>query len=95
MIDFKLIEKNYQQIINQLNEKQREAVLSQEEKILIKAPPGSGKTTTLVAAVLAHKYNYLNDKICAITFTRAAAEEMKNRLKNLGIDDVSVSTIHS
>lgn len=95
MNDFQLIEKNYNQVLNTLNEKQKEAVLSEEERVLIKAPPGSGKTTTLIAAILAHKYNYLNDKICAITFTRAAADEMRARLVKMGITDVNVLTIHS
>lgn len=51
-------------------------------------------TTTLIAAIAAHRYNYVNDKICAITYTRAARAEMEARLRELEIYDVDVTTIH-
>ena len=52
-------------------------------------------TKCLLTAVADHRYNYLNDRICAITFTRAAGEEMRVKLQRMGIYDVEVTTIHS
>ena len=51
-------------------------------------------TSTLIAAISAYRYNNLNDKICAITYTRAARAEMEARLQELGVNDVDVTTIH-
>lgn len=51
-------------------------------------------TSTLIAAVSAYRYNNLNDHICAITYTRAARAEMETRLRELGVTDVDVTTIH-
>ena len=51
-------------------------------------------TTTLIAAIASYRYNYINDKICAITYTRAARAEMEARLQELEIYDVDVTTIH-
>lgn len=51
-------------------------------------------TSTLIAAVSAYRYNNLNDRICAITYTRAARAEMETRLRELGVTDVDVTTIH-
>ena len=51
-------------------------------------------THTLITAVAQYRYDHVNDRICAITFTRAARAEMKARLEDLGIRDVEVTTIH-
>ena len=66
----------------------------QKENILLRAPAGSGKTTSLINAIAAYRYEYMNDRICAITYTRAARAEMEERLKEMGINDVEVTTIH-
>ena len=78
-----------------LDNTQKAAVVSEAENILVRAPAGSGKTTCILSAVANYRYEHLNDRICAITFTRAATEEMKTRLEQMGIHDVAVSTIHS
>lgn len=51
-------------------------------------------TKTLISAILTYRYEYINAKICAITFTRAARKEMEERLENCGIRNVDVTTIH-
>ena len=68
-----------------MNESQLRAVQSVEGALLLLAGPGSGKTT-----VITHRIQYLisnlgvsPDKILVITFTKAAAMEMKERFLHL------------
>ena len=87
-------------IIDDLNDKQKEAVLYNDGPLLIIAGAGAGKTKTLTS-----KIAYLIDEkevspysILAITFTNKAAKEMKDRLYNLIGSDakkLTVSTFHS
>jgi DNA helicase II / ATP-dependent DNA helicase PcrA len=93
--DYTILNSNFYKSLNLLDSSQKEPVFSNAPDILIQAPAGSGKTSVLIAAIAQHRYNNVNDRICAITFTNAAAKEMENRLKNFGIKDVHVSTIHS
>ena len=68
-----------------LDEYQRAAVESKSKQILITAGPGSGKTTVLTHRI-AHIINnniFEPQNILAITFTRKAAQEMRERLNIL------------
>lgn len=85
---------NFQENIGKLDSSQSTAVFVEADNVVIKAPAGSGKTHTLLAAVANYRYEHLNDRICAITFTRAARAEMEVRLREMGIYDVEVTTIH-
>ena len=87
-------EGSYEKSLAKLDEFQREAAESEADKVVIRAPAGSGKTFVLIAAISAYRYNNLNDHICAITYTRAARAEMETRLRELGVTDVDVTTIH-
>ena len=87
------------QILEELNDKQKEAVLKQDGPCLIIAGAGSGKTK-----VLTHKIAYYVENgvkpwnILAITFTNKAASEMKERAEKLvGLDsaDIWMGTFHS
>ena len=90
------------EILSQLNEQQREAVIYADGPLLILAGAGSGKTR-----VIAHRIVYLIAEkgvppwnILAVTFTNKAAEEMRLRVQRLlrGQELSSaplVSTFHS
>ena len=80
--------------LNFLDDSQKQAVLSEAPKVLLRAPAGSGKTSCVLHAVAYYRWNFLADRICAITYTRAAKEEMVQRLNAMGIYDVEVTTIH-
>ncbi len=85
-----------EEYLNDLNSSQLQAVTQSPGVLLILAGPGSGKTRVLTTRI-AHlvKQQYVKPNLCrAITFTRAATTEMKERLIDLGVEDVVVSTIH-
>ena len=70
--------------LDNLNEKQMEAVLHKDGPLLIIAGAGAGKTRVLVHRVL-HliKNGVLPEEILAVTFTNKAAKEMKERVNEL------------
>lgn len=72
-------------ILNTLNEKQKEAVAITDGSLLIIAGAGSGKTRTLThkVAYLIKEKNVYPKNILAVTFTNKAAGEMKNRIARL------------
>jgi len=78
-------------LLSSLNEKQKEAVLSENKRILILAGAGSGKTKTLIQKLL-HQLSEKGTKpadILAITFTKNATHEMLDRLIIAGDTDNS------
>ena len=85
----------FEQSFLELDVAQRAPIESAAPCIVVKAAPGSGKTKILISAICLYRYNNLNDNICAITFTRAAAAEMQERLEKYGVNNVQISTIHS
>lgn len=89
------------EVLNKLNEKQREIVLnSLNRDSLVVASAGSGKTTLLITRVqyLLTVKKVKADNICCITFTRKAADELLERaVKAIGDDayNMWVGTFHS
>ena len=83
----------------ELNNKQQEAVFHNIGPMMVLAGPGSGKTTVIIHRIktLIEKYNVLPKDILVITFTKAAATEMKNRFKEIynSNSDVTFGTFHS
>ena len=68
-----------------LNKTQAKAVSHKDGPCLVLAGPGSGKTLTIVNRIkyLIEKCNVRPEEILVVTFTRFAAQEMKNRLCSL------------
>jgi DNA helicase-4 len=112
----KLMGHNYQYVQREISEhskllveelrldaSQREATVRDDERNLVVAAAGSGKTRTLIARI-----RYLLERhvaptnILAITFTNKATGEVEDRIKQMsvpvadqGSDGVTVSTLHA
>lgn len=87
-------------MLDKLNERQKEAVLTTEGPVLVLAGAGSGKTTVLVnrIAYMISEKHIRPWNILAITFTNKAAREMKDRIERLLGDtakDMWIGTFHS
>ena len=81
-----------------LNTAQQKAVCHETGPMLVLAGPGSGKTTVLLCRIsrLLERGLAKPQEILALTFSKAAAEEMKSRFENLnGSSGVSFGTFHS
>ena len=81
-----------------LDKKQKEIVESDSKDILVIAGAGSGKTRVLVERVrhLIEVKQVEPQELICVTFTNAAADEMRERLQDVqGISDAFIGTIHS
>ena len=83
-------------LLSDLNEPQRQAVMHVEGPLLVLAGAGSGKTR-----VITRRVAYLISQgvppwqVLAITFTNKAAHEMVDRIADLGARGVMACTFHS
>jgi DNA helicase-2/ATP-dependent DNA helicase PcrA len=82
----------------ELNDEQSAAVLEENSLFLI-ACPGSGKTRTLTYKI-AYELSRLNNRrqfVAALTYTHRAADEIHERIDDLGVDtsQLWIGTIHS
>ena len=87
-------------ILQQLNDSQRKAVLYDEGPSLIIAGAGSGKTRVLTHKIAYHIQQGIAPwRILALTFTNKAAREMKERIGKLVGEDkareIQMGTFHS
>lgn len=85
-------------ILTELNEQQREAVLSEAKRICVIAGPGCGKTKTLVSRVvnLVSQRSFNPRSILLLTFSKKAIKEIRNRLEHLlGVSNASRLNVHN
>lgn len=91
---------NVQELIDTLNEQQREAVTAAPGHTLVLAGAGSGKTRVLVHRIawLLSQQQVSPYEILAVTFTNKAAYEMRGRIEHIQGSRLSgmwVGTFHS
>ncbi len=89
----------------QVNDFQKEAVITTEGPVLIIAGPGTGKTFTLVKriAYLVIEKNVKPSEIMVVTFTEKAGKELLTRISNefikydlnFNINEMYIGTFHS
>lgn len=83
---------------HELNEEQEAAVLFPGSQFLV-ACPGSGKTRTLTYKIAYELSRLSSDRqfVIAITYTNRAADEIRERIENLGVDtgQLWIGTIHA
>ena len=80
-----------------MTEQQRLAITAPDTCVWVDGPAGAGKTSVLVQRVL-HLVEHLHaapDRICVLTFTRAAAAVLEARLDALGVRGCVVGTLHA
>ena len=79
-----------------LTPEQREAVTSRERQLLVRATAGSGKTHVLTLRIQRRiaDQECAPDQVLAMTFTRKAADELRQRLWRTGIRGVRAGTFH-
>jgi uncharacterized protein (TIGR00375 family) len=87
-------------LLDRLDAMQRVAASAPGGPLLIVAGPGTGKTRTLThrIAYLCAELGVFPERCLAITFTRRAAEELRERLDHLlgdAAEDITVGTFHS
>lgn len=76
---------------------QLEVINFNKGRLKVIASAGSGKSTTLVYRVenLIKNHKVRPSDICLISFTKESANDLKSKLKKIGVAGVHVSTIHS
>ncbi|MFH1612674.1 MAG: UvrD-helicase domain-containing protein [bacterium] len=88
----------YENILEKLNTAQQEAVIHIDGPLLVVAGAGSGKTRILIYRIAHLIQQGINpENILAVTFTKKAALEMKERVWKLGIknNNLFIGTFHS
>ena len=80
-----------------LTEKQKDAVITNEENTLIIAGAGSGKTSVMVAKVgyLIKRYKVDPENILLLSFNKKASVELKDRIKKKLNIDMDSQTFHA
>lgn len=80
--------------------RQRDAIEAPLGPVLVLAGPGAGKTFCLIGRIwfLVTRYGFPPERICALTFTNKAAEEIDQRLRSsIGSEAAAVTrgTVHA
>ena len=85
-------------MLQPLNKEQKEAVEHMGSPLLVSAGPGSGKTRVIAERVkFLLKNGFKPSEILCLTFTVKAAQEMKQRLEDDGVDttEIEINNYHS
>ena len=79
-----------------LDKNQRQIVVTDEEKTLVIAGAGSGKSLTIIGKIkyLIERKNIKQSDILCISFTNEACNSLKNKLKKYYDYDIDVLTFH-
>ncbi|KAM3320234.1 ATP-dependent DNA helicase SRS2-like protein [Capsicum chacoense] len=99
--DIRKMPEDYSKYVESLNARQQEAACSDISiPLIIVAGPGSGKTSTMVGRVLMLLHKGIGpSNILAMTFTTAAASEMRERIGGVAgktaAKELTISTFHS
>lgn len=86
-----------EEILEALDDEQREVALATHGPVCVIAGAGTGKTRAITHRIAyASAIGVMNpSKVLALTFTARAAGEMRARLRSLGVPSVAARTIHS
>jgi DNA helicase-2/ATP-dependent DNA helicase PcrA len=86
-----------EEILAGLNPGQRQAATAVHGPVAILAGAGTGKTTTITHRIAYQiaTHAFRAEQILAVTFTEKAAQELKARLRKLGVDGAQARTFHS
>ncbi len=90
-------EENRDELLDVLDEQQREAAEALLGPVVILAGAGTGKTRTIthrIAYGIARGI-FAANRVLALTYTNRAAGELRLRLRQLGVGPVAVKTFHS
>ncbi|KAI4351194.1 hypothetical protein L6164_005573 [Bauhinia variegata] len=96
-----IMPEEYSKYLQSLNDRQREAACTDiSTPLMIVAGPGSGKTSTMVGRILVLLNEGISpSNILAMTFTTAAAAEMRSRIAAVAgkatAKEITISTFHS
>jgi len=79
-----------------LDQNQRNAIIIDDDKNLIVAGAGSGKSLTMIGKIhyLIQKKNIREHEILCISFTNETTKSLKNKLKNIYNYNIDVYTFH-
>ena len=86
-----------EEILEGLNDAQREAAVAVRGPVAILAGAGTGKTTTITRRIAYQVASgtFPAQRLLAVTFTEKAAGELKSRLAKLGVEGVEARTFHA
>lgn len=84
-------------ILNALDDQQREAAQSLLGPTVILAGAGTGKTRTITHRIAYGilRGDFSENRVMALTYTNRAAGELRSRLRSLGVHSVNAKTFHA
>lgn len=90
-------EPNAIELLDKLDDQQREVAQHQHGALCVLAGAGTGKTRAITYRIAygVRSGQVDPENVLALTFTQKAAAEMKTRLESLGVGQVSARTFHS